>query len=107
MKVFVGQDHPVFEGDPLRQDSSRTWLVFKETGLTHFELDVLDIREHAHLAVQNDGLDINLTANEYKGDFTGSLHVGKGQFVNLGVINNSVMPFSLLNYKVSGSWLIH
>ena len=101
--MFIGQAEPEFSGELLGQDSSRTWLVFKDTATTHFKLDVLDIRGYAHLALQNDGTNITLTANEYKGDFTGTLHIGKGQSVDVAASNNSVVPFNLRTYKVGPS----
>ena len=101
LQLFIGQERPAFHGSNLRQDSSRSWLVFQDTNVTRFYLDVLDIRGHAHLALQNDLSNVELKVKEYRGDFTGALHVGPQQLVDVSESNNSLIPFSIQTYQVS------
>lgn len=98
--VFVGRETSSFDTTTLEQDSSRTWLVFNDPGLTTFEVDELDIRGHAHLGIQNKVGSVELLVNEYKGDFTATLQVGGAQSVLLNASANSVIPFSLRTYQV-------
>lgn len=100
IKVFVGRETSSFHAANLEQDSSRTWLVFDDPGLTTFEVDELDIRGNAHLAIQNKAGSVEFRVIEYKGDFTATLHVGAAQSVHLNASNNSVIPFSLRTYQV-------
>ena len=100
LEVYIGQDDPSsFQSGNLQQDGPRTWLVFKKQ--ESYDLDVLDIRENAHLAIQNDALDVSVAVKEYKGDFTGTLHIGSKQFVDLSANENTVIPFSIRAYSVS------
>lgn len=101
LKVFVGRATSSFHASNLDQDSSRTWLVFDEPGLTTFEVDELDVRGNAHLAIQNSAGKVVLKVNQYKGDFTGTVHVGGQQELYLNASDNSVIPFTLRTYQVS------
>jgi hypothetical protein len=101
MEIYIGQDDPSrFVSSNLKQDASRTWLVFNGLKTTFFEIDTLDIRGKAHLGVQNDNADVSLLVRQYKGDFSGTFHVGRSQSVNFTLTNNSVIPFSLRAYQV-------
>lgn len=100
IKVFVGRETSSFHATTLEQDSSRTWLVFNDPGLTTFEVDVLDIRGHAHLGIQNKVGRVEFLVNEYKGDFTATLQVGAAQSVFLNASASSVIPFTLRTYQV-------
>lgn len=100
IKVFVGRETSSFHATTLEQDSSRTWLVFNDPGLTTFEVDELDIRGNAHLAIQNKAGSVEFWVNEYKGDFTATLQVGGAQSVYLNASANSVIPFTLRTYQV-------
>lgn len=84
----------------MKQDASRTWIKFDSPVTSYFELDVLDIRGMAHLGVQNERGDVKLVVGEYKGDFTGVLHVGKRQSANFSLNDNSLIPFSIRAYQV-------
>lgn len=100
IKVFVGRETSSFYAANLEQDSSRTWLVFDDSGVTTFEVDELDVRGNAHLAIQNKAGNVEFKVNEYKGDFTGTLHVGGAQNLYLDASKNSVIPFTLRTYQV-------
>ena len=100
LKVFVGRDTSSFESANLEQDSSRTWLVFNDPGLTTFEVDELNVRGNAHLAIQNRAGSVRFKVKEYKGDSTGVIHVGGLQQLYLDASNNSVIPFTLRTYQV-------
>lgn len=100
LKVFVGRDTSSFESANLEQDSSRTWLVFNDPGLTTFEVDELNVRGNAHLAIQNRAGSVRFKVKEYKGDSTGVIHVGRLQQLYLDASNNSVIPFTLRTYQV-------
>ena len=100
LQFFIGQDKPVFYSRSLGQDSARTWLVANDTEAAQFQLDVLDIRGSAHLALQNDQGTVSLEVKEYKGDFTGTLHVGPQHSVDVSQSNNSVIPFTIRTYQV-------
>lgn len=104
VKVFVGRETSSFHADTLEQDSSRTWLVFDNPGLTTFVVDELDLRGNAHLGIQNKVGSVEFNVMEYKGDFTATLHVGGGQRVSLNSIGNPMMPFNLRTYHVSLSF---
>ena len=75
-------------------------MVFNDPGLTTFEVDELDIRGNAHLAIQNKAGSVEFWVNEYKGDFTATLQVGGAQSVYLNASANSVIPFTLRTYQV-------
>ena len=100
LKVFVGHATSSFEAANLDQDSSRTWLVFNKPGITAFEVDELNVRGNAHLAIQNNVGSVKFKVKEYKGDFTGTIHVGGQQELYLDASNNSVIPFTLRTYQV-------
>lgn len=100
IKVFVGRETSSFQATNLEQDSSRTWLVFNDPGLTTFEVDELDIRGHAHLGIQNKAGSVEFLVNKYKGDFTATLQVGAAQSVFLNASASSVIPFTLRTYQV-------
>lgn len=100
IKVFVGRETSSFHATNLEQDSSRTWLVFNDPGLTTFEVDELDIRGHAHLGIQNKAGSVEFLVNKYKGDFTATLQVGAAQSVFLNASASSVIPFTLRTYQV-------
>ena len=101
IKVFVGRETSSFNAATLEQDSSRTWLVFDDPGLTTFEVDELDLRGNAHLGIQNKAGSVEFNVIEYKGDFTATLNVGREQSVYLNTSRNSVIPFTLRTYQVS------
>ena len=101
LKVFVGRVTSSFQAANLEQDSSRMWLVFNDPGPVTFDVDELDVRGNAHLAIQNNGGSVNLKVNKYKGDFTGTIHVGRQQELYLDASNDSVIPFTLRTYRVS------
>ena len=101
LKVFVGRATSSFQAANLEQDSSRTWLVFNDPGSATFEVDELDVRGNAHLAIQNNVGSVNFKMNQYKGDFTGTIHVGRQQELYLDASNDSVIPFTLRTYRVS------
>lgn len=101
LKVFVGRANSSFQAANLEQDSSRTWLVFNDPGPATFEVDELDVRGNAHLAIQNNAGSVNFKVNQYKGDFTGTIHVGRQQVLYLDASNDSVIPFTLRTYRVS------
>ena len=100
IKVFVGRETSSFHASNLEQDSSRTWLVFNDPGLTTLEVDELDIRGHAHLGIQNKAGSVEFWVKEYKGDFTATLQVGGAQSVFLNGSAKSVIPFTLRTYQV-------
>lgn len=100
LKVFVGRATSLFHSSNLEQDSSRTWLVFSKTGLTTLEIDELDVRGNAHLAIQSNAGHAAIRVNQYKGDFTATIHVGGQQKLYLNASNNSVIPFTLRTYQV-------
>lgn len=100
LKVFVGRDTSSFKAITLEQDSSRTWLVFNDQGTMTFEVDELDVRGSAHLGIQNGAGKLDFKVKEYKGDFTGTVHVGGVQNWYLNASNNSVIPFTLRTYQV-------
>lgn len=101
LEFYIGQDDPSsLVSSNLQQDASRTWIRFDSPVTQYFELDVLEIRGKAHVGVQNDKGDVQLEVAEYKGDFTGVLHIGKGQTVNFTLNNNSLLPFSVNAYQV-------
>jgi len=102
LELYIGQDNPSpFKGSNLQQDGPRTWLVVSEPKPVSYDLDVLDVRGHAHLAIQNEVSEVGLSVQEYKGDFTGTLHVGSKQRVDISANNNSVIPFNIRAYQVS------
>lgn len=107
LKVFVGRATSSFHASNLEQDSSRTWLVFDKPGLTTFEVDELDVRGNAHLAIQNNGGSVAFKVDQYKGDFTGTIHVGGQQELYLDASNISVIPFTLRTYQVSLDFMKH
>ena len=100
LKVFAGRATSTFHASNLDQDSSRTWLVFDKPGQTTFEVDELNVRGNAHLAIQNNAGDVAFKVKQYKGDFTGTIHVGGQQELFLDDSNNSVIPFTLRTYQV-------
>lgn len=100
LKVFAGRATSSFQAANLKQDSSRTWLVFNEPGLTTFEVDELDVRGNAHLAIQNGAGSVAFKVKDYKGDFTGTIHIGRQQEFYLDASNKSVIPFTLRTYQV-------
>ena len=104
MKVFVGRETLSFHAASLEQDSSRTWLVFDDAGITTFEVDELDLRGNAHLGIQNEAGSVEFNVMEYKGDFTATLHVGGAQRVSVNSSSNPMMPFNLRTYHVSLSF---
>lgn len=107
LKVFVGRATSSFHASNLVQDASRTWLVFDKPGLTIWEVDELDVRGHAHLAIQNNAGSVAIKANQHKGDFTATIHIGGRQELYLDASNNSVIPFTLRTYQVGlGSMVI-
>lgn len=105
LKVFVGRATSLFHSSNLEQDSSRTWLVFNKTGLTTLEIDELDVRGNAHLAIQSNAGHAAIRVNQYKGDFTATIHVGGQQKLYLNASNNSVIPFTLRTYQVGWNLL--
>lgn len=108
LEIYIGQDDPSnFVGSNLKQDASRTWLVFDDVNPSYFEIDSLDIRGRAHLGVQNDRAKVSLLVKEYKGDSSGRFHIGRGQSVNFTLSSSSVIPFSLHAYQVNLSCSEH
>mgnify|MGYP001793000712 CR=1 FL=1 len=101
LQLFIGQNKPVFDSRSLHQDCSRSWLVANNTTEAKFYLDILDVRGNAHLALQNDNGNVSLEIKEYRGDFTGTLHVGPQQSFDASQSNNSAMPLSIRTYQVS------
>ena len=100
LKVFVGRATSSFHASNLVQDASRTWLVFGRPGLKTWEVDDLDVRGNAHLAIQNNAGPMAIKVNQYKGDFTATIHIGGQQELYLDASNNSVIPFTLRTYQV-------
>lgn len=107
IKVFVGRETSSFHASNLEQDSSRTWLVFHDPGTTTFEVDELDVRGNAHLGIQNRAGSVEFKVKEYKGDFTGTIHVGGSQNLYLNASDNSVIPFTLRTYQVRLYFIFH
>ena len=103
IRVYIGSENSTFVAPNLEQDSSRTWLVFNDPEVTQFEVDELDIRGHAHLGIQSSGGKVDFRGKKYKGDFTGTFHVGKDLELHLDYSNDSVIPFSLRSYQVGFS----
>lgn len=102
LELYIGKDNPSnFQLEQLKQDGPRTWLVVDKQEPVYFDMDVLDIRGHAHLAIQNEASVVGLSVQEYKGDFTGTLHVGNKQHLDISSNDNSVIPFTIRAYRVS------
>jgi len=96
LELYIGQDDPSqLVSSNLQQDSSRSWIIFDNAVTSYFELDVLEIRGKAHLGVQNNRGGVQFVVAEYKGDFSGILHIGKEQAVNFSLSNISLVPFSV------------
>lgn len=105
LELYIGQDNPrPLKSNNLLQDGPRTWLVMDELQPVFYDIDVLDVRGHAHLAIQNEASDVSLSVQEYKGDFTGTLHIGSKQYLNISANNNSVIPFTIRAYQVSTTY---
>lgn len=101
LEFYIGQDDPSsLVSSNVKQDSSRSWIIFDSVVTSYFELDVLELRGKAHLGIQNNQGGVQLVVSEYKGDFTGLLHIGKSQAVNFTQSNNSLIPFSANAYQV-------
>lgn len=102
LEIFIGQDNPnPFTSSNLQQDGPRTWIVVDEVQPSSYNLDILDIRGHAHLAIQSEASQFGLSVQEYKGDFTGTLHVGSKQNLDISSNNNPVIPMTIRAYQVS------
>lgn len=101
LEVYIGQDNPSpLKGSNLKQDAPRTWLVVDGLMPTSYDIDELDVKGYGHLAIQNNASQFRLSVQDYKGDFTGTLHIGSKQQVNLSRTNNSVIPFTVRAYQV-------
>lgn len=102
LEVYIGQKDPSnFHSQTLTQDGPRTWLVLDGPKNQNDVLDELNIRGSAHLAIQNDNSKVSIAVNKYTGDFSGTLHIGKNQLINMSMEENSVIPFSVRAYHVS------
>jgi len=101
LELYIGKDDPSnFKVDNLVEDGPRTWLTVDKAEPVYFNIHILDIRGHAHLAIQKDGSEAGLSVQEYKGDFTGTMHVGNRQHLDLSANENSVIPFTIRAYRV-------
>lgn len=99
IKLYVGQDNGDFNERNITQDSARTWLLPEQSG--GFEFDLLHISGSAHVGMLPQASDNGrMIVAEVGGDYTGSLHVGNHQMLNISSADVTSLPFNVQTYKV-------